>query len=198
MTRILMTACCACAAVGALWLTGCGKPRENITMAGSTAFQPFAEKLADQYMNAHPEVAITIQGGGSALGIQSALSGTAQIGMADLVTLPKEAEAMKSMVVARDGIAVVFNPANAVTALTLEQVRGLFSGTIKNWKELGGADHALVEAFQRGLDRGARLAAGLGGDRVAGVPGGFDGALELGGIGHGGSVFWLAIRSREL
>ncbi|HNX36149.1 MAG TPA: phosphate ABC transporter substrate-binding protein [Kiritimatiellia bacterium] len=155
MTRILMTACCACAAVGTLWLTGCGKPRENITMAGSTAFQPFAEKLADQYMNAHPEVAITIQGGGSALGIQSALSGTAQIGMADLVTLPKEAEAMKSMVVARDGIAVVFNPANAVTALTMEQVRGLFSGTIKNWKEIGGADHT-VAVISREAGSGTR------------------------------------------
>ena len=123
---------------------GCGKPRENITMAGSTAFQPFAEKLADQYMTAHPEVAITIQGGGSALGIQSALSGASQIGMADLVTLPQEAASLKNLVAARDGIAVVLNPANAVTGLTLAQVRGIFSGTIKNWKEVGGADHAIA------------------------------------------------------
>ena len=123
---------------------GCGKRREGITLAGSTAFQPFAEKLADQYMTTHPEVAIDIQGGGSALGIQSAQSGAAQIGMADLVKLPKEADALKSMVVARDGIAVVLNPANAVTGLTLEQVRGIFSGAVKNWKEVGGADHAIA------------------------------------------------------
>jgi len=109
---------------------GCGKSRENITMAGSTAFQPFAEKLADQYMTTHPDVTITIQGGGSALGIQAALSGAAQVGMADLVTLPPEAAALKNMVVARDGIAVVLNPANAVTALTLEQVRNIFCGKI--------------------------------------------------------------------
>jgi len=123
---------------------GCGKPRENITMAGSTAFQPFAEKLADQYMTTHPDVTITIQGGGSALGIQAALSGAAQVGMADLVTLPPEAASLKNMVVARDGIAVVLNPANAVAALTLEQVRNIFCGKIKNWKEVGGADHAIA------------------------------------------------------
>ncbi len=140
---------------GVVLLTGCGKPREGITLAGSTAFQPFAEKLADQYMTTHPEVAITIQGGGSALGIQSALSGAAQVGMADLVKLPKEAAALKSIVVARDGIAAVVNPANGITGLTLEQVRGIFGGTIKNWKEVGGADHA-ISVISREAGSGTR------------------------------------------
>ncbi len=144
MRNIFGRACSVGLAVTLILLAGCGPRRENITLAGSTAFQPFAEKLADQYMDAHPEVSITIQGGGSALGIQSALSGVAQVGMADLVALPQEAAALKSMVVARDGIAVVLNPANAVKALTLEQVRGIFSGTVKNWKEVGGADHAIA------------------------------------------------------
>lgn len=129
---------------GALMVTGCGKQRAAFTMAGSTAFQPFAEKLADQYMLAHPDVAITVQGGGSALGVQSALSGAAQVGMADLVTLPPEAAALKSVVVARDGIAVVVNPKNPATKLTLDQVRGIFNGTIHSWKELGGEDHAVA------------------------------------------------------
>ncbi|MEI8122867.1 MAG: substrate-binding domain-containing protein, partial [bacterium] len=74
-------------------LAGCGKSRETVTMAGSTAFQPFAEKLAENYMVSHPGVSITVQGGGSSLGIQSTLSGAAQIGMADLVKLPPEAAA---------------------------------------------------------------------------------------------------------
>jgi phosphate transport system substrate-binding protein len=113
-------------------------------MAGSTAFQPFAEKLAETYMAAHPGVNITVQGGGSSLGIQSTLSGAAQIGMADLVTLPPDAAALKSVVVARDGIAVVLNPANKVAALTLDQVRDIFSGRIANWKAVGGEDHAIA------------------------------------------------------
>lgn len=132
------------AMLGALLVSGCGKSRENITVAGSTAFQPFAEKLADQYMLTHAEVTITIQGGGSALGIQSALSGAAQIGMADLVKLPDEAAALKNIIVARDGIAVVTHPSNGIKGLTTDQVRGIFSGTIKNWKEVGGSDHSIA------------------------------------------------------
>lgn len=129
---------------GVMGLMGCGKARENITMAGSTAFQSFAEKLADQYMTTHPDVTISVQGGGSSMGIKSALSGTAQIGMADLVKLPAEADALQSVVAARDGIAVVLNPANKVGALTMDQIRGIFCGTIRNWKEIGGVDHPIT------------------------------------------------------
>lgn len=118
----------------------CGKGKTSITLAGSTAFQPFAEKLADQYMTSHPEVAITVQGGGSAVGIQAANSGAAQIGMADLVMLPEEAKALTATIVAQDGIAVVVNPHNKITNLTTDQVRDIFNGKIKNWKEVGGND----------------------------------------------------------
>ncbi|MEK6552389.1 MAG: phosphate-binding protein, partial [Bacteroidota bacterium] len=55
-----------------LMVWNCGKGKTSITLAGSTAFQPFAETLADQYMSSHPDIAITVQGGGSAVGIQSA------------------------------------------------------------------------------------------------------------------------------
>lgn len=129
---------------GVMGLTGCGKARETVTMAGSTAFQPFAEKLAESYMATHPAVSITVQGGGSSMGIKSTLSGTAQIGMADLVKLPPEAATLRSVIAARDGIAIVLNPANGVKALTLDQVRGIFNGTISNWKLVGGADHAIA------------------------------------------------------
>jgi len=123
---------------------GCGKQRTAVTAAGSTAFQPFAEKLAEQFMAKQPDIAVTIQGGGSALGIQAALSGAAQIGMADLVKLPPEAEALTSVIVARDGIAIVVNNANPVKDLTMEQIHDIFNGKIRNWKELGGADHNIT------------------------------------------------------
>lgn len=127
-----------------LGVCGCGRSKSSITMAGSTAFQPFAEKLAELYMTAHPDVNITVQGGGSAVGIQSALSGAAQIGMADLVELPSEAQALTKAMVAKDGIALVVNPANMVANLNTEQIRGLFNGKIENWKEVGGADHSIT------------------------------------------------------
>ena len=123
---------------------GCRQGKVSITMAGSTAFQPFAEKLAEQFMTLHPNVSITVQGGGSALGIQSAISGAADIGMADLVTLPREAEQLTKSVVARDGIAVVVNPANPVSDLTMTQVRDVFNGKLKDWQETGGNAHPIT------------------------------------------------------
>lgn len=139
---IALTVAVVCACI--IGFTGCGKYRENITMAGSTAFQPFAEKLADQYMTTHPDVMITVQGGGASMGIQSALSGAAEIGMADLVALPPEVASLKSLIVARDGIAVVVNPANRISSLTFDQVRDVFSGKIRNWKDVGGHDDTIA------------------------------------------------------
>ena len=121
-----------------------GKGTESIIVAGSTAFQPFCEKLAEAYMAEHPEAQISVQGGGSSVGIQSALSGAAQIGMADMVELPPEAKPLHGTVVARDGVAIIVNPANAVSALSSDQVRGIFSGQIRNWKDVGGADAAIT------------------------------------------------------
>jgi phosphate transport system substrate-binding protein len=134
---------------------GCGKGKTPITLAGSTAFQPFAEKLAEQYMSTHNNVAITVQGGGSAVGVQSTISGAAQIGMADLVVLPEDAKALTATVVARDGIAVVVNPANRIVDLTIQQVREIFNGKMRNWKELGAAD-APITVVSREAGSGTR------------------------------------------
>ena len=141
-TRSLLTL--ALALTTAVGLAGCGKGRERVTLAGSTAFQPFAEKLAEQYMSTRAAADITVQGGGSAVGVQSALSGAAQIGMADLVTLPPEAKDLVAVAVARDGIALVVNPKNTLANLTTTQIRDVFNGKVTSWKELGGEDHAIT------------------------------------------------------
>lgn len=130
-------------AVGLL-AAGCGHRGDSVTLAGSTAFQPFAQTLAKQYAAQHPGVRISVQGGGSAVGIQSALIGTAQIGMADLVKLPDEARSLTATVAARDGIAVIVHPDNTATNLTMDQLRDVFNGRITNWKELGGRDGAIT------------------------------------------------------
>jgi phosphate transport system substrate-binding protein len=137
-------------------LLACGRSRISITAAGSTAFQPFAEKLADQYMVTHPNINITVQGGGSAVGIQSALSGAAAIGMADLVKLPAEASALQAVMVAQDGVVVVVHPANTATNLTMDQVRDIFSGKIKSWQELDGSN-AAITVVSREAGSGTRI-----------------------------------------
>jgi len=126
-----------------------------VTLAGSTAFQPFAEKLAEEYNAAHPEVNVTVQGGGSAVGISAALNGAAQIGMADLVELPADAAALVGVVVARDGIAVIVNPANVVADLSMAAIRDVYIGKIRNWEELGGAD-APISVVSRESGSGTR------------------------------------------
>jgi phosphate transport system substrate-binding protein len=132
------------ALLGCILASGCGGKQASVTLAGSTAFQPFAEKLAEDFMAKRPGINVTVQGGGSAVGIAAANSGAAQIGMADLVELPAEAKGLAAVVVARDGIAVVVNPANPLTDLPLDKIKALFSGGIKNWKELGGPDKAVT------------------------------------------------------
>jgi phosphate transport system substrate-binding protein len=141
----------------------------SITLAGSTAFQPFAEKLAEQYMTTESQTRINVQGGGSAVGIQSAISGTAQIGVADLLSLPDEARDLKSTVVARDGIALIVHPANSVTNLTAAHARSVFTGKITNWKDVGGSDQ-LIRIFSREEGSGTRRTFDklvLGSDKVA-------------------------------
>ncbi len=138
-----------------LMLAGCGTKREAVIMAGSTAFQPFAEKLADQFMTLNPGINVTVQGGGSAVGIQSALAGTAQIGMADLVQLPEEAKDLTATEVARDGIAIVVNPGNKIEGLTIKQVREIFNGVITNWKQVGG-DNWPITVVSREAGSGTR------------------------------------------
>lgn len=127
----------------ALW-SGCGKRREAITVAGSTAFQPFAEKLAEEFMLKRPDISVTVQGGGSAVGIQSAVSGAADIGAADLVTLPPEAGVLTAVVVARDAVSLVVHPSNPISDLSTAQIRDIFNGKITDWKETGGPDKPIT------------------------------------------------------
>jgi len=134
---------------------GCRGREGSVTLAGSTAFQPFAEKLAEEYDDAHPEVNVTVQGGGSALGISAALNGAAQIGMADLVELPPDASALVATVVARDGIAVVVNPKNRIAEISMPKLRAVYMGKIRNWKELGGGD-APITVVSRESGSGTR------------------------------------------
>jgi phosphate transport system substrate-binding protein len=155
--RRQLRSCTLALTLAALCIAGgaCRSRAGAVTLAGSTAFQPFAEKLADAYDAAHPEVNVTVQGGGSALGISAALNGAAQIGMADLVELPPDAAALKGFVVARDGIAVVVNPANKVADLPMARIREVYIGSIRNWRDLGGAD-APITVVSRESGSGTR------------------------------------------
>jgi phosphate transport system substrate-binding protein len=126
-----------------LAFVGCGnQPASTVTEAGSTTVQPLAELLADEFMQKHPDVQITIGGGGSSVGITSVNNGTVDIGAASRDLKSDEPQLVEHLL-ARDGIAIVVKPGNPVSALTKAQVRDIFGGVITNWKDVGGPDHAI-------------------------------------------------------
>jgi len=115
----------------------------EITEAGSTTVQPLAELLAGEFTALHPKVTITIQGGGTSVGITSASDGTVDIGAASRELKPDEPTLVKHQL-ASDGIAIVTDPANPVTGLTKDQVRQIFAGEITDWQDVGGPDEDII------------------------------------------------------
>jgi phosphate transport system substrate-binding protein len=130
--------------LAALVLGGCGQgASRTITEAGSTTVQPLAEKLAAVFMQKNPGVTITIQGGGSSVGIKSAADGTVDIGAASRELNPDEPKLVKHLL-AKDGIAIVVHPSNHVNGLTKDQIIKVFAGEITNWSELGGSSGTIT------------------------------------------------------
>ncbi|WP_048188076.1 phosphate ABC transporter substrate-binding protein [Methanobacterium paludis] len=117
--------------------------QQKISIAGSTSVQPVAEKLAEAYMKEHPNVKITVQGGGSAVGITSAKQGTAQIGTSSSALKPAEAEGLNQTQIAKDGIVIVVNNANNLTSLTSAQVKSIFAGNVTDWSQIGGSSGSI-------------------------------------------------------
>ena len=111
-------------------------------IAGSTSVQPFAEKLAEVYMQQRPGMRIDVQGGGSSAGIFAAQQGAANLGASSRELVPAEKN-LHEIAIAWDGIAVIVHPSNPLKNLSLQQLRQLFQGQITNWQDLGLPAHAI-------------------------------------------------------
>lgn len=118
---------------------------------GSDTVLPLSQKEAESYMQVHPSEAVSVTGGGSGVGISALLEGTADIAQSsrrikfdEKLKLQGAGKSAKEVIVAYDALAVVVNPANRVTDLTREQLEGIFTGKITNWKEVGGDDMKIV------------------------------------------------------
>jgi phosphate transport system substrate-binding protein len=118
---------------------------------GSDTIVNLALAWAERYQAAHPEIRISVTGGGSGTGIASLINGTVDIANASRKIKEEEiAEAQSNGVepiehiIARDAIAVIVNPENPISQLTLKQISDIYSGEIKNWSEVGGEDRPIV------------------------------------------------------
>lgn len=109
----------------------------KVVVAGSSSVTPVMEKLAEAYQALNPEVNIEVQQSDSSTGVQSAIDGTCDLGMASRELKDSEtSQGVESIVIAMDGIAVIVNNDSAVDGLTSEQVKGIFSGEITDWSNV--------------------------------------------------------------
>ncbi|GLI32823.1 phosphate ABC transporter substrate-binding protein [Desulforhabdus amnigena] len=123
----------------------------SIKINGSTTVLPIAQKAAEAYMKEHPDVSISVSGGGSGEGIKAIIDGTTDI--ADSSRFIKNEEVKLAVekgsypvpfAIAYDCIVPVVNPDNSLADITLDQLKGIYKGEIKNWKEIGGPDRPIV------------------------------------------------------
>lgn len=112
---------------------------EKLVLTGSSTVAPLAAEIGKRFESRHPNVRIDVQTGGSSRGVNDARSGLADIGMASRALKPDEAE-LKSFTIALDGIGIILNAANPLTALDKQQIIDVFTGKISNWNALGGND----------------------------------------------------------
>jgi len=116
----------------------------TIEIGGSTSVTPLMEMLAAQYANVKPNVKVNINGTGSGDGITNT-GITYQIGMSSRDLTPAEqGRGLNAIVVAIDGIAVIINSSNPVSNLSIEQIRGIYTGTITNWSQVGGSSSPIA------------------------------------------------------
>lgn len=146
--------------VAAFLLVSCGtsgettasnSPANYIENKGSDTIVNLALAWAETYQNENPDVRISVTGGGSGTGIAALVNGTVDLANASRKIKDEEiAEAQANGVnplehiIARDAIAVVVNPENPVSELTLQQISDIYSGKYTNWTEVGGEDRPIV------------------------------------------------------
>ncbi len=132
----------------------------ELNVVGSTTVQPLAEVLTEAFEALEPDVIVFVQGGGSSVGVRSAVDGTADIGMASrdikLSELQENPE-IRVHTIARDGIAIIAEPGVTVDNLSKDQIRNIFSGEITNWNEVGG-ENLVITVVAREEGSGTRAA----------------------------------------
>jgi phosphate transport system substrate-binding protein len=153
-----------------VYLCGCSSTRSISTIApvirikGSDTMVILAQRWAEEYMKQHTGIAVYVEGGGSATGIEALIKGEIEICTASRPLQPGEVRRLAqqhrnigiAFRVAKDGLSIYLHPDNPVRDLRLEQVKDIYTGRIKNWREAGGKDEAII-AFSREPSSGTYL-----------------------------------------
>ncbi len=125
-------------------LTACGGGKETVATDGSTSMNKIIGALSEAFEK-ESGITVTYNATGSGAGIQAVLEGRCDIGLSSRELKDEElAKGLEGTVLAYDGIAIIVNPQNPVSDLDIETIAQIFTGEIKNWKEVGGNDAEIV------------------------------------------------------
>jgi phosphate transport system substrate-binding protein len=127
-------------------------PLNVITVKGSDTMVLLAQRWAEVYMASHPSTSVRVTGGGSGTGISALINGTTDVCNSSRPMKPAEKEKLKQRYgsagvevrVAKDGITIYTHPSNAVSKLSLAQLKGIYTGSITNWQQVGGRNARII------------------------------------------------------
>ena len=128
-------------------LMGCSQSREKITIVGSSALQPLIEQAGNDYHLAHLSSNIVVQGGGSGTGLSQVQAGAVEVGTSDVFAETQkgiDAKKLEDYPVAVVGIVPIANKETGVKNLSIKQLSDIFTGKIKNWRQVGGKNQSII------------------------------------------------------
>ncbi len=141
----------ATAAVSLTVITGIAAESRKVIIKGSTTVLPITMKAIEAFKTKKPEILISVEGSGSGNGIKSLLDQTCDIANSSREMKKEEQDKakelklkIKEVAVSYDMIVPIVNPSNKVKNITMDQLKGIFDGTITNWKQVGGDDANIV------------------------------------------------------
>jgi phosphate transport system substrate-binding protein len=137
-----------------------GAEQATLKIKGSDTMLPMITALAEAYTKLHPDTQISVAGGGSTVGISALIDGAVDLCMSSRAVNAGETQradyrriALQDVIVALDGVAVIVHSQNPANELTMSQLRQIFNGGIKNWREVGGPNQA-IRLVSRDSDSG--------------------------------------------
>ncbi|MCL1835023.1 MAG: substrate-binding domain-containing protein [Oscillospiraceae bacterium] len=138
----------------------------NVVVTGSTTVQPIMQAAADYLIGKNTGLSISVAGGGSGTGKNDTKSGSNNIGMSSSAMSADDMRELDAFIVAKDAVAIIVHPSNPVKGLTKQQAIDIFTGKIKNWKDVGGNNAPILvqtrEAGSGTLDTVQSLLLGSG------------------------------------
>jgi phosphate transport system substrate-binding protein len=188
----------------------------TLTVKGSDTMVLLGQRWAEEYMKKNPAAKVQVTGGGSGTGFAALINGTTEIAMSSRPIKEPEAQKVRAqapqgpveLAMAKDGVTFYVHAQNPVTALSVEQLRGIYQGDVTNWKEVGGPDAAIV-VYSRENSSGTYVFVKdevlKGGDfteRAQTLPGTAAVvnavAQERNGIGYGGAAYAKGVKELQV